>query len=81
MSLSTLYADYQKLEKNQFWKYFFEELHRKKMSVLGNLGTGDSLTEAQIRTYQGRYRELCDIENYPDYLAERIGEEIKGQSE
>jgi len=79
--MSDLYADYQKLEKNKFWKHFFEELHKRKMMVLDTLGTSETLSEAQLRVYQGRYRELCDIEKFPDRLAEDIGNKLAGQSE
>jgi len=81
MNVTKLYADYQKLERNSFWAYFFEELEERKKMVLDCLGKGETLSEAQLRVYQGRYRELCDIADFPVTLTEKIGNQIQRESD
>ena len=81
MQLEKLLSDYKALEKNEFWKFFWNRVNLNMASLLDSLGTGTSLSESKMREKQGIYIACRDMFHLPHKLAEDIQKKIEDNSD
>lgn len=67
-SLQKIKRDYDKLEKNAFWEYFWINVKENRQSLLEALGGAVKEPESALRVYQGGIRAFDAILVLPDAL-------------
>jgi len=77
MDNDRLFEDYQKIQRNTFWVYFWDEIEKIRRDNLESLGGGEKLSNDKLRILQGINIGLKRAQSKPSQLEERI----RGKSE
>jgi hypothetical protein len=71
-SREKILRDYDKLDKNAFWEYFWENVKENRQSLLEALGGATKESDSDIRVYQGGIRAFDALLTLPDALIKII---------